>query len=380
MTSNHEKTALVLSGGGSRGAYEAGVWQALCEMGMEIDIVTGASVGSINGAMVCQGDLEATISLWKEIETHMVFDVPEGSQPIDYAKEMLLNRGIGTSGLKELLKKYIDEEKIRKSPVDYGLVTVERAGLKPHFLFKEDIPDGKLIDYIIASSSVFPAIQAYNIDGTDYIDGAYADVMPINMALEKGAERIVAVKLNAFGIIDSSSIKKAPNLTIIESKWELGNTLIFDVKNSKRIMRLGHLDAMKAFGIFDGIYYAFAKGSFSKTDTRMADACAYVFNMDPSFIYTKESFLAKLKIAVKAAGKDVDEAVTAFKNNKLKILGAAEMIRNLKDVSNSQIISFIIAENLKEKDADSIFLSRSMIKLFPQQLMAARFMIKYGLA
>ena len=52
MTKNHEKTALVLSGGGSRGAYEAGVWQALNELGVEIDIVTGASVGSLNGAMV----------------------------------------------------------------------------------------------------------------------------------------------------------------------------------------------------------------------------------------------------------------------------------------------------------------------------------------
>lgn len=261
MTKNHEKTALVLSGGGSRGAYEAGVWQALTELGVEIDIVTGASVGSINGAMVCQGDLDSTISLWKEIETHMIFDVPEGSQPIDYAKEIIFNKGAGTSGLKELLKNYINEEKIRKSPIDYGLVVVERTVLKPHFLFKEDIPEGQLIDYIMASSSVFPALHAYEIGGKEYIDGGYADVLPINMALEKGAERVIAVKLNALGIINSKSLKKAPNLTVIESKWNLGNTLIFDVKNSKRIMRLGRLDAMKAFGIFDGIYYAFRQGS-----------------------------------------------------------------------------------------------------------------------
>ena len=52
MTKKRKKTALVLSGGGSRGAYEAGAWQALVETGIEIDIVTGASVGSINGAMV----------------------------------------------------------------------------------------------------------------------------------------------------------------------------------------------------------------------------------------------------------------------------------------------------------------------------------------
>ena len=102
MTKKRKKTALVLSGGGSRGAYEAGAWQALVETGIEIDIVTGASVGSINGAMVCQGDLESTVSLWKEIETHNVFDVPEKSQPMDNAKEIIFNKGVGTSGLKKL--------------------------------------------------------------------------------------------------------------------------------------------------------------------------------------------------------------------------------------------------------------------------------------
>lgn len=376
MNSKKGKTALVLSGGGSRGAYEAGVWQALDEMGMEIDIVTGASVGSINGAMVCQRDLESTISLWKEIETHMVFDVPQDSQPLDYAKEIILNKGAGTSGLKELLERYIDEDKIRNSPIDYGLVVVEMNGLKPHFLFKDDIPKGYLIDYIMASSSVFPAIHAYEIDGKEYIDGGYADVLPINMALEKGADRVIAVKLNAIGIINSDSLKRAPNLTTIESRWNLGNTLIFDVNNSRRIMRLGYLDAMKTFEIFDGSYYTFSKGSFNKTNAKMADACAYIFSLDPTLIYTEDSFLAKLQTVVSAARKDVDEAVTAFKTNKLKIVGAAEMIKNLKDVASSQIICFIIAENLKEKGADSIFLSRSMIRLFPQQLLAARFLVK----
>ena len=59
------KTALVLSGGGSRGAYEAGVWQALVDLGIKIDIVTGSSVGAINGAMGCQGDL-MTLSICGE--------------------------------------------------------------------------------------------------------------------------------------------------------------------------------------------------------------------------------------------------------------------------------------------------------------------------
>ena len=50
-----KKTALVLSGGGSRGAYEIGVWKALKTLGIQIDMVMGTSVGAINGAMIVQG-------------------------------------------------------------------------------------------------------------------------------------------------------------------------------------------------------------------------------------------------------------------------------------------------------------------------------------
>ena len=101
--------------------------------------------------------------------------------------------------------------------------------------------------------------------------------------------------------------------------------------------------------------------------------------MDPALVYTEEAFLKKLGETAGTAREDVEDAVSSFKNNKVKLLGAAEMIKNLKDVSNSQIITFIIAENLREKGTESIFLSRSMVRLFPQQLLAARFLVKYDL-
>ena len=96
-------------------------------------------------------------------------------------------------------------------------------------------------------------------------------------------------------------------------------------------------------------------------------------------IYTEETFLSKLQTAAGNARKEVDEAVASFKSNKLKLIGAAEMIKNLKDVTNAQIICFIIADNLKEKGHDSIFLTRSMVRLFPNQLLAARFLVKYNI-
>ena len=226
---NEKKTALVLSGGGARGAYEAGVWQALTELGIKIDIITGTSVGAINAAMVAQGELDLACSLWKEMETHMVFDVPEGSQPFEYAKEIVFHHGAGTSGLKALMEKYIDEEKVRQSPMEFGITAVSLPNFKPHLLFKEDIPQGKMRDFIMASASAFPAIHSYPIDGTEYIDGGYADVLPMDMALSKNPTHVIAVNLRGIGIIDQEAVMSAPNLVWIETPWDLGLQFIFDI-------------------------------------------------------------------------------------------------------------------------------------------------------
>ena len=77
-----KKTAFVLSGGGSRGAYEIGVWKALKELGVEIDMVFGTSVGAINGAMVAQDEPELAEKLWKQMQTGMIFDLDTGAAPV----------------------------------------------------------------------------------------------------------------------------------------------------------------------------------------------------------------------------------------------------------------------------------------------------------
>ena len=374
-----EKLALVLAGGGARGAYEVGVWQAMSELGMEIDIVTGSSVGSINGAMVCQGDLELSLKMWKEMETHKVFDVHEGFQNFDYAKEIILNKGAGSTRLNELLDKYVDEEKIRASSIDYGLTTVELKTLKQHFLFREDIKEGQLVDYILASSSAFPVIHAHEIDGVEYIDGGYADVMPIDMAIKKGATKVIAVRLHGLGFEKKPTNAENVDITIIDPKWDLGDTLIFDVDNAKKIMRLGYLDAMKAFGIFDGNYYTFAKDSFSKTDMKMADACAKLFDLNPQFIYTKEFLLKALAKAIEQSGDDLQETITKFKHIRSSFLTFNDIVKSVKDTEKSHIVCILIAQNIKEKGKDSIFVKKAATKLIPDLVHAARFLVKAGL-
>ena len=366
------KTALVLSGGGSRGGYQCGVWQALEELGIKIDIVVGVSVGAINGSMVVQGDSIKTANLWREMETDMIFDVEEELTLADVAKEMIRNQGVGSTGLQKLLHDYVDEEAIRRSPVDFGLEVVEIPSLKPHFLWKEQIPEGQLADYITASASVFPAIHAHKIGDKYYADGGYEDVCPAFMALEKGATDVIAVYLSALGRYRPDRLEQVPNLTMIKSKWDLGDVLSFDKVRAKRLIRLGWLDTMKTFDIFDGEYYTFVKGAFDKRSLPRADKAAKIFGLEPLVLYRRGTFLEALAEAVANARRDMEELEhldPADGTLTVSKLGAL-----LKKVNKKTAIVFI-ASQIRSRGADSIFLKKKKWTLLQEEVEIAKFLV-----
>lgn len=70
------KTALVLSGGGAKGAYEAGCIRALQEMGYEFDLVCGTSIGALNGLLVAQKDFDSMYRMWEELSIEQVMKEP----------------------------------------------------------------------------------------------------------------------------------------------------------------------------------------------------------------------------------------------------------------------------------------------------------------
>ena len=84
------KKAFVLAGGGSRGAYQIGAWQALREIGYDFSIVTGTSVGALNGAMIVQGDFEKAKWLWENITLEQVLDIvlPKDFKKLDEKEQI----------------------------------------------------------------------------------------------------------------------------------------------------------------------------------------------------------------------------------------------------------------------------------------------------
>ena len=151
---------------------------------------------------------------------------------------------------------------VRNSRINYGLVTVKFPTLKPLSLSKEEIPKGKLKDYLIASATCFPAFKTKTIDDQKYIDGGYYDNMPVNLAVELGAEEIIAVDLNAIGV--KRNYDENIKITHIYPKNDLGSFLVFDPDTAIKNIAYGYNDTLKAFGELDGDKYSFKKGHLER--------------------------------------------------------------------------------------------------------------------
>lgn len=262
------KTAIVFGGGGAKGAYQIGAVKALLKLKIKYDIITGCSVGSINGAIVAQGDFDLGLKLWKTLSTDKILDLKEEETEINI-KDAFENSGYDYTNLKNLLLKYIDEDKLRKSNIDYGLVTVKYPEMTPLYIFKEDMEKGKIVDYILGSSAFFPAMKPHKIGDNLYIDGGFSDNLPINMAIKKGADKIIAIDLKAVGMIKKPKGKDV-KITRISSYYDLGKILDFNKDQAKKNMKLGYNDTLKTFGKLDGFKFTFQKGDILKHSKKIA--------------------------------------------------------------------------------------------------------------
>lgn len=258
--------SLVLGGGGAKGSYEIGVFKALKEMKIDISSIYGTSIGALNAAMMIQGDIEKAEKLWSKITAKDVMDIEDNieillekggiSSTLEFMMHVINSKGVDITPFKKLLEEIVDEEVLRNSPIDYGIVTFSLEDFKPVKLNKSDIPKGKLIDYIIASSAL-PAFKKHTIDDKVFIDGAFCDNIPLSLAVNGDNDNIIVVDILSPGIVERVNKRKL-NIIDIKNPFELkGSVLNFNRENILFNMNLGYLDCKKAFGYLKGYRYYF---------------------------------------------------------------------------------------------------------------------------
>lgn len=267
-----DKIALTLEGGGARGAYQVGALRALYENKFRFEAVVGTSIGAINAAFIAQGDFDKLCNMWETLSfkdllnldnTAMknVIDKKLDKETVKYLSKMLgdsiKNGGLDVTSERKILESEIDENKIRNSQILYGLVTMCVSDIKGEELFISDIPDGKLIDYIMATSNL-PIFKRVIIDDKKYLDGGAWDNCPVHMLEEKGYEDVVVIRAHKnIRIRNYKKILKRGKIRIhmISPVDTLPSILNFDTQNLNYQIDLGYFDTLKILNDLDGVRY-----------------------------------------------------------------------------------------------------------------------------
>ena len=200
------QVVLVLQGGGALGAYQAGVYQALHEAGIEPDWVIGTSIGAINGALIAGNTAEHRLDrlreFWKRVEQASpyasaaimaygirAFFVPRLPAFGGVHAQVGLDRAsyYSTAPLRETLAELVSLECLnaKHMRLTVGAVSV-RTGAMRYFDSRERALG---IDHVMASGALPPAFPAERIDGEAYWDGGVYSNTPIEAVLDDNPRR-----------------------------------------------------------------------------------------------------------------------------------------------------------------------------------------------
>ena len=270
---------IVLEGGGAKGAYQIGAWKALREAGVRIKGIAGASVGSLNGALICMDDLEKAEDIWKNIEYSRVMDVSDETikalkkkdfkalnmqEILNSGFQFIKDDGFDVTPLKNLIAEVVgDESRIRESDRELFAVTYSVSEHKELAVDVKSGEEGSVKDMLLASA-YFLAFKNEKLGGKRYRDGGGFNNVPLGVLLDKGYEDIIVIRIYGWGF-DSEKVTKIPdgaNVYHIAPRQDLGGILEFDKKQSRKNMTLGYYDAKRfLYGLAGRIYYIDAPGS-----------------------------------------------------------------------------------------------------------------------
>lgn len=268
-------TGLALEGGGTKGSYQIGAYFAMKDCGITFDGFCGTSIGSFNSAMLACGREDELLKFWQNVNISSVLGFDQNyiskflNRELDLkfvhmslkgALRMLRNRGVETEGLEKTIEEMIDEEVLRNSNKDYGLCTVRVQGLKPLYLFKEDMKPGTLHDYILASCYLPLFKMKRKVDGHFYIDGGFYDNSPVNMLIDKGYTKVYVVRVNVgLSINITRKLKKDIDVTYIKPSRSVGTILELNDEKVHDNIYMGYYDTLRVLKNLDGYRYTFYK-------------------------------------------------------------------------------------------------------------------------
>lgn len=270
---NSKTYAIALEGGGAKGGYEIGVWQALDEAGIKYNAVSGTSVGALNGGLMAMRDLPRAIDAWNNMKLGKVIELDEEQEEnlsrafngdiglddvqrlIPEALEIIKNRGLDVAPLRAWVREVVDAKAIKESDVELYIATVSITDRKALEVKVNDLPEDQICDMLLASA-YHPTFKLEKLGGKFYTDGGFVDTLPLHALVTNVYKDIIAVRIPGIGHNRRFKMPDDVNVTYIATNADLGGVLNFDAEQSRRDMAIGYLDAKRVlYGLYGKHYY-----------------------------------------------------------------------------------------------------------------------------
>jgi NTE family protein len=178
--------ALVLSGGGAKGAWEAGVAATLIEQGVPVRLVAGSSAGALTAAMLADGRLDRLQGLWRSLSREQVYAIRPGVFFAGLLPGWLTLLALDRAGslldpapLRELIASTLDLDRVRASPRRLLVVTTDLVRRTPRVFDNATVS----VDALMAAAAVPGAFPPVAVDGALLVDGGLTGRAPVLEAL-----------------------------------------------------------------------------------------------------------------------------------------------------------------------------------------------------
>ncbi len=237
------KLGLVLGGGGGRGAYQIGVWEALeeLEIAKHIQVISGTSIGALNAMLFMQGDLDNAKKAWVSLHQDEILPIDKKdlilqgkmrifntaariNKILDLKPDLLYEGEFSSEGLVGVMDKYLDIDQALNAKIPCYCTCADLV-LKDEKYFKiADYPNETIKKILLASSAIPGLYDAVDIGGRLYLDGGLQDNVPIAPVYKENCDIIIVVRLCPEDVIDH---KGFPGVHIIDIALE-ENTRVYN--------------------------------------------------------------------------------------------------------------------------------------------------------
>lgn len=232
-------TTLILSGGGAKGAYEAGAVAAFAEGGLPIRVVAGSSAGALSAAMIAAGRADRLEATWRAITREKVYSLRAPTFFAGLLPGWLTLRALSGSPslldsrpLRELITAAVEIERIRGSSIGLVVLATDLTRRTVRVFDNRSVT----VDALVAAAAVPGLFPAVDVDGALLVDGGLTGRAPVLEALEAAPVDRALVVLSY-----SADERGAPATTlrrIMEEAFE--TAMLHQIRRDVELARLKH--------------------------------------------------------------------------------------------------------------------------------------------